>query len=228
MAAVIHGDFADMPSFRRWEQPSFGQSDASPVDEPDQASPMPTVADLEALEQQARDEGFAAGRAEGLADAQQQVEERLARLDALFNAAARPLQHLDDDTEQALAQLAVVMARQVLAHELGVSPERVVQAVRQAVRALPSATRELRIQLHPDDVALLRELGAGEAHWHLQGDPDLARGDCVIESERSRLDARVQTRLANVIDAALGEELAADIAAVEENQVQPNQREMPA
>jgi flagellar assembly protein FliH len=85
-------------------------------------------------------------------------------------------------------------------------PERIAQAVRQAVAALPAATRELRVRLHPDDLALLRELDAAEPHWQLQADPSLERGDCVLESERSRLDARVETRLAAMIDAVLGDE----------------------
>ena len=37
-------------------------------------------------------------------------------------------------------------------------------------------------------------------------DPALARGDCRLESEHSRLDARVETRLAAIIDALLGDE----------------------
>lgn len=225
MAAVIYDGHPDMPSFARWEQPIFGEVVPEPPEEPVEAAPMPTVADLEALEEQAREEGFAAGRAEGLAAGKQQIDERLAQLDALFHAAARPLQSLDESTEQELAQLAVVMARQVLAHELSVSPERVLSALRQATRALPSAARELRVFLHPADLALLRQLDAAEAHWQLQGDPSLARGDCVLQSERSRLDARVQTRLASVIDAVLGEELAAEMSAAAEAATQDDQVE---
>ena len=52
--------------------------------------------ELEALQQQARDEGYAAGLAESRAIARQQLAQRVADLDALFNAAARPLQLLDE------------------------------------------------------------------------------------------------------------------------------------
>src|SRR3546814_1498941 len=50
------------------------------------------------------------------------------------------------------------------------------------------SARELRVHVHPDDLALLRDLGAVESHWQLLADPALARGDCRLESERSRLD----------------------------------------
>jgi flagellar assembly protein FliH len=93
---------------------------------------------------------------------------------------------------------------------LKAAPELVVHAIRQAAAALPSATRELRVRLHPADLALMRELEAAETHWQLVADPALARGDCRLESEKSRLDARVETRLAALVDAVLGDDVDVD------------------
>jgi flagellar assembly protein FliH len=204
MVAAIQHIAAD---FQRWELPNVGTR--PPGLKVNNASVQPTVRELAALEQQAREEGYAAGRAEGLAAAQQQLRQRMAQLDALYEAAACPLQALDEQTEQELTRLAIVMARQVIARELQLSPDLIARAVRQAVSALPAAARDLRVHVHPDDLALLHELGAAESHWQLLADPALARGDCQLESARSRLDARVETRLAAVIDAVLGD--AADI-----------------
>lgn len=195
-------------NIQRWELPNVGTRQSA--EKITNAVAQPTVRELEALEQQAREEGYAAGHAEGLATAQQQQSEQLARLDALYAAAARPLQALDEQTEQELARLATVIARRVIAHELQLSPGLIVQAVRQAATALPAATRELRVHLHPDDLTLLRELGAAESHWQLLADPLLARGDCQLVSERSRLDARLETRLAAVIDAVIGDDADGD------------------
>ncbi len=201
MAATIHDAAAD---FQRWELPNVGiQPTASKAAN---TPPQPTVRELAALEQQAREEGYAAGRAEGLAAARQQLQQRMAELDALYDAAARPLPVLDEQTGQELARLAMIVAQRVIAHELRLSPELVIQAVRQAAAALPAATRELRVHLHPADLALLRDAGAAEGHWQLLADPALSRGDCRMESERSRLDARVETRLAAMIDAVLGDD----------------------
>lgn len=202
-AAIQHA----APDVQRWELPNVGTRQST--EKAAHAAAQPTVRELEALEQQAREEGYAAGRAEGLAAAQQQLHEQLARLDALYDAAARPLQAFDEQTEQELARLATVIARRVIAHELQLSPDLIVQAVRQAATALPAATRELRVHLHPDDLALLRELGAAESHWQLLADPALSRGDCQLTSERSRLDARVETRLAAMIDAVIGDDAGA-------------------
>ena len=196
--ADVHEAAAD---FQRWEWPSM---DATAAAAPT-AVEQPTVQDLQAIEQQAREEGRAAGLAEGLAVAEQQLRQRMAQLDALYVATTHPLLAFDEQTADELARLAMVVARRVVAHELQLNPELIARAVREAADALPAATRELRVYLHPDDLALVRALDVAERDWQLLADPSLARGDCRMESERSRLDARVETRLAAVIDAVLGE-----------------------
>ena len=212
MAAVFHSAAQD---FRRWELPEVGNDHPHrrATDPPVQ---QPTVHELEALHQQARSEGFASGHAEGLAAGQQQVREQLARLDALCDAVARPLQSLDEQVEKELARLATVIARRVIARELQLSPDLIAQAVRQAATALPAAARELRVHVHPEDLTLLRELGAVESHWQLLPDAALSRGDCRLESERSRLDARVDVRLAAVVDAVLGDDAGDELVAAGE------------
>ncbi|BFI97078.1 MAG: flagellar assembly protein FliH [Rhodanobacter sp.] len=202
MAAAIHDAGSE---YQRWEMPNVGDDPEAVPQAANDLPPLPTVRDLEALEQQARDEGRAAGLAEGRALAQQELLQRLAQFDALCEAAARPLQAMDEHVVHELAQLAMVVAGRVVAHELKLSPELIARAVREAAGALPANTRELRVHLHPQDLALLQSLGQVEKHWQLQADPALVRGDCVLESEHSRLDARVETRLAAMADAVLGE-----------------------
>lgn len=194
--------------FQRWELPDMGEAKAPELVA--EAASMPTVADLEGLEREAREAGHAAGLAEGRAAARAELDERLARLDNILRAAARPLDKLDDAAEQELARLALVIARQVIGHELKTSPALIARTVQQAALALPAATRALRVYLHADDLALLRELDAVESHWQLLPDPSLQRGDCRLESESSRLDARVETRLAAIAEAVFGDDAEED------------------
>ncbi|PXV52603.1 flagellar assembly protein FliH [Dyella jiangningensis] len=203
MSAVMNRD--DWQAFERWLPPEIGEP-STPEPAPAEPAQQPTVRDLEALEQQARDEGYAAGLAQGMAEARTVLHERMARLDALLESAARPLRSMDELVELELTRLAMTVARQVISHELRTAPDLVVEAVRQAALALPSASGNLRVRLHPDDLALLRSLDMAESHWQLLPDNSLQRGDCLLESERSRLDARVETRLAAVVDAVLGAE----------------------
>jgi flagellar assembly protein FliH len=193
--------------FDRWEPPVVGTAEQPAQTEEPAAPPGPTILELEEIERQAREEGYAAGVAEGRAAAKKEIDERLARLDAICSAAARPLNQFDDATERELALLATVIARRVVGRELQLDPSLIELAVREAAAALPAATRELRVWVNPGDLDLLRELAAAEPHWRFGANPALSRGDCVLESERSRLDAKVSTRLAAVVDAVIGDDL---------------------
>ena len=94
-AQIIRDSFAGA---ERWELPQVHDAvHSEPVN--DLPAP-PTVSELEALERQAREEGYAAGRAEGLADALRERQVIVARLESMLEAAARPLASLDDATEQ--------------------------------------------------------------------------------------------------------------------------------
>ncbi|TCV94154.1 flagellar assembly protein FliH [Luteibacter rhizovicinus] len=197
-----------IPQFQRWELPLVNGPGAVPANDPkaeaDEGPHRPTVAEIEAIERQAREEGFNAGLAEGRATAQRELVAQTARLDALFAAAAQPLANLDAEVAMDIAQLATVIAERVLGYEIAIAPERIVDIVRQAVDTLPVGSRHLKIYLHPADAAIVRDHRIAADHgWVVADDDVLERGDCRLESESSRLDATVRKRLAAVIDAVL-------------------------
>jgi flagellar assembly protein FliH len=193
-------------AYERWELPPVGESALRRVKE-EPASPLPTIADLETIERQAREEGFNAGLAEGRATARRELLSQTGRLEALYAAAARPLAELDDEVARELAWLATVVAERVLGVEMSLAPEKILDVVRQAVQVLPAAERHVRVVLHPDDAALVRDhRNTSEESWQIIEDRMLDRGDCRLESEHSRIDARLRSRLATVVDAVLGDD----------------------
>jgi len=191
--------------FERWELPIVGAPDVVPAaDVPDEGPHRPTLAELETIERQAREEGFNAGLAEGRAMAKRELVSQVARLEALFASVERPFADLDRDVANDLAVLSTIIAERVLGYEIATRPERIVDVVRQAVDALPAASRQLKIHLHPADALLVREHRATpDYEGVVLDDPSLERGDVRLESEYSRLDARVRSRLAAVIDSVL-------------------------
>ena len=120
-----------------------------------------------------------------------------------------PLERFDETVEQALVELAMAVARQLVHLELAVNPELVVAVVREGLKALPLSARSVCVYLQPEDVALVqRAFGASLGHpgCQLIEDPALKRGDCRIESDSSRIDADIESRLAAVIAQVLGGE----------------------
>ncbi|HVN98908.1 MAG TPA: FliH/SctL family protein [Steroidobacteraceae bacterium] len=177
------------------------------------------VEDLDALEREAWEQGFAAGRADGraaaLAEQQAQGEAlraRVQRLDGLLNLLARPLAELDEAVLRQLAMLSGAVARQLVRRELRTQPEQIIAVIRETVSLLPATARDVRIHLHPDDAALVRERLAEPATaraWTLIEDPVITRGGCRISGENSSIDAQVETRLGAAIAAVLGDERSA-------------------
>jgi flagellar assembly protein FliH len=169
----------------------------------------PTVADLEAIGDQARREGYEQGLGEGRRAAHGELQRQLQHLRSLCDALARPLEDVDAAVERQLAELAMLVARGVLQAELRLQPEHLLKIVRKAIGALPAATARIDIIVHPQSAALLRE-GLSEAEergWCIVEDPQLKPGDCRIAGADSRIDASIETRLAAMMDAALADDI---------------------
>ena len=124
---------------------------------------------------------------------------------------ARPLEQLDAEIESELAQLALAVGKQLARRELRIEPAQVIAILREALALLPAAAREVRVHLHPEDAATVREhltTPASERAWTIVEDPTLSRGGCVVHSQSSRIDARLEARIAAVAASTLGDERA--------------------
>lgn len=185
----------------RWDVPSVGEP---------KAPARLTASELEELQRQAHQEGFQAGYKDGIDKGQAQIKAQVERLSKIMALLQAPLDALDDKVEEELVALAVAVARQIIRRELKTDPGQIVAAVREAVGALPLATRQVRIHLHPEDATLVRDAipppAEGEQTWQITDDPALQRGDCKIWSDTSQVDATVEKRIASVAAAILARE----------------------
>lgn len=199
MTRVISAEEA--AKLERWDAPSVGESNVPP---------RLTASKLEEIQRQAHQEGLQAGYKEGLEKGRAQIKSQVERLGKIMAYLQAPIEALDDTVEEQLVALAVAVARQVIRRELKTDPGQIVAAVREAVGALPLATRQVRIHLHPEDASLVREAISsateGEQTWQITDDPSLQRGDCKIWSDTSQVDAAVEKRLASVAAAILARE----------------------
>lgn len=161
-------------------------------------------------------EAEVAGRAAGLAAAQKELDakrreldEQAASLRAALQALARPLAQIDDLVHRQIAMLALEVARGLLRRELRTDPSQIIAIVRETVGLLPASTRGVRVALHPQDAALVRErlvVSGPEPAWSVVDDPALTRGDCRVHSEYAQIDARIASRLNDILATLLGEE----------------------
>lgn len=168
-----------------------------------------TAGRLEELQQQAYDEAFQRGHRDGLEAAREEVQKRVERLDELLQALAEPFDRLDESVEKQLVELAMAVARQLIRRELKQDPSHVIGVVREAIRLLPIASRDVRVTLHPDDASLVREsltAADGPQAWSIVEDPLTERGGCKVTTESSQIDAQTESRFKAVVAAIAGDE----------------------
>ncbi|MGQ0697954.1 MAG: FliH/SctL family protein [Panacagrimonas sp.] len=171
-------------------------------------APPPSARHLEDLEAEASREGHARGYADGYSQGASAARAEAARLRQLLQHLAAPLAELDAQTEQALVALTLELARRLVQQELSADPAKMLGIVRDAVGHLSQPARGLRVRLHPEDARVVAEhLEADDAgeRWSIVADRQLMPGDCLVESDSARVDARLDTRQAQLAQRLLGD-----------------------
>jgi flagellar assembly protein FliH len=169
----------------------------------------PTVSGLADLQAEAHAEAFAQGLEEGREAGRGEVRAQVERLAGMFYDLAKPFDVLNAEVERELLTLAMALARQIVRRELKTDPTQIIGIIRDAIAALPVAAREVRVHLHPEDAAVVRQNLApteSERAWTMIEDPVMARGGCQITTTTSRVDARLETRLAAILSELMGTE----------------------
>ena len=171
---------------------------------------------LSVIEREAWDHGFKDGHVEGvkkgeaeLAKRINEVNAKIVALEAIIGTLAKPLEQLDEQVETELTRLTLTLAKHLVRRELKIDPAQIIGIIRHTVALLPLATRNIRIHLHPDDAAVVREKLAhpqGDQQWQLMEDPLMARGGCRVSSDNSSIDARFETAVAATLSGLLGDE----------------------
>jgi flagellar assembly protein FliH len=204
---------AQAAAVERWSMPEVG----GPIvgRSPDAKKSAPNSVDLlrEALQESAA-RGYQAGLAKAQAESQASLDALAARvkqLDSLLQLLGQPLAQLDTEVEKELLRLTLAVGKQLARRELRIDPTQVIGIIRESLSLLPAAAREVRIHLHPEDAATVRERLAepsNERAWTIVEDPTLTRGGCIVRTETSQIDVRVESRVNAVIANAMGEERA--------------------
>jgi len=196
--------------------------------------PLPTVAEIERIHEEAQrsgfDEGFNEGFNEGLTEGREKgyaegrqagfregheagfsegkaaTEKEARQLHELTLQLEQALVTLDAEIAEELMSLAIEFARKIIQHTLAVEPEAVVSAIRTVLQNLPQS--RVQIHLNPDDIALARSyLGEvfGQTEHVLIEDETVSPGGCRVETPGAQIDATMETRWRRTIE-ALGRE----------------------
>ncbi len=183
----------DAPSaFDQWESPLAAVPDAAPAATEDVAT------ECARLREAARAEGYAEGVAAGRAE----IDANAVRMRQLAESFSSTLDNLDFRLADMVLELALDVARQVVAGELSVRPERLLDVVNLALKQMAETSRESRLLLNPDDAALVRPHLEGvldKSRLRIVEDARIVRGGCLIETSQGDLDATLPARWRQVV-----------------------------
>lgn len=187
----------EIENCERWKLPQVESGEHKPV-----YGPL-TARQLEYIQTQAYNEGFAQGQQDGYTAGFKEAKNKITALEHLFLHLFEPAQQLDEAVDQQLLDLLQILLSQFLQREINLQPDYVINIVKQAKALLPVLTRHVCLYLHPDDLILIKETKIipeqGENPWRIIEDKNLLRGGCRIESDTTRLDASLEAQIRSMM-----------------------------
>jgi flagellar biosynthesis/type III secretory pathway protein FliH len=159
-------------------------------------------AEADRIRNEARQQGFAEGHVAGRAELRAAAEPIVDALSTSVDELRELQANAADIIEAEAVVLAIEVAEKVVAGTIEIEPERVLDVIRGALRAIVERERVVLL-VNPDDLAIVREgldelrgsLG-GMEHIEVQEERRVSRGGAVVRTTVGEIDARVQTKLA--------------------------------
>jgi len=152
------------------------------------------------------------GRAEGRAEAAEELEKRLViartesdeRIGALMEGIAQQVRAFTASLEHDAYAFALAVAERIVKREIQLDDEIVVRQVREALRRIVGV-ESFKVRVHPDDEVLIRShraalLALTDTTRDVVIEPDntIERGGCILASASGNVDARIATQLRQV------------------------------
>jgi flagellar assembly protein FliH len=164
-------------------------------------------AEAEAIRAQAREDGFAAG----LQAAQAELSTAAEALAAALASVAELRGQVADEVERGAVALGLRIAEQALGGAVDADPDRVVDAVRGALRCLTERAH-VTILVNPADIDsvraattdLMARLGGIET-CDVQAERRVSRGGAVVRTLEGEVDATLETKLTRARDVIAAE-----------------------
>ena len=227
----------DQSAYQRWEMTSFGDERASTLAQRAAAReaeerelqtslaaaaaarvqqaqiaaaiPLPTLEEIEAIHEAARQEGYAEGHAEGMAaghasgyqdgldQGRAEAAHELTHLQDIAATFGKAVTEADETIASDVLELALQLARGMVRTAFEVRPELIIPVVRQAVDYLPTLQQPALLVLNPEDAPIIQDSIGPELEksgWRIVQDGAIARGGCRVDTASNQIDAQIASR----------------------------------
>lgn len=191
--AVQTGEPASPGFLDEWEP--------DPVNEGPQDMRRRVLADAEAeavrLREEAREQGYADGRAQATREAAAELE----LLKQLYAASEAALAEREIAYAHLAADFAVEVARRLTTEAVTID-EKLIERVIGDVLAQARAGEQMTLTISPEDEETVRSyLGTPEDNLRIVSDPSVERGSCLLETSQGEIQASTQLALDRLYEA---------------------------
>lgn len=169
--------------------------------------------------EQGKQEGLAAGKQEGLESGKkagfeegmelstQTIEAKKAELSGYINDLHYPLKQIDEEVQKELVILAISMAKAVVNVEVTQNKEVLLNAVNEAIQALPSQEKNYSIIINSEDYPVFMshfdEATISQNNWRINTNDSIARGGCKIQTDDHAVDLSIEKRCRDIFSQML-------------------------
>ena len=169
---------------------------------------LPTAADIERINENARNEGYQAGFEEGRQAGEQAqaaaMASELARLSGLISNLQDAIASMDQTIGEQVLDLALEVASQVIRGTIKVQNDVLLPLIREAISALPLHHGHVMLHLNPADALTIREQIGDQLQQtgtQIVDDVTITPGGCSLKAGTSEIDATIETRWKRVLEA---------------------------
>ena len=201
------------------EDAGAGDDEEDPEEEPEAEEEAPqtfTALEVEALVEErlkafeerfqtekeaAYRSGYEDGQAEGLKAGQEQSRDEIEQFASIVQTFSAQQEDARKNADQDLVALALAVGRHIVGSATEVSEGPVLYAVRECLDSLEEKSRVV-VKVHPDDLDVVRrhrgdwlEALEGIEQLTIEGDAEITRGGCILETPKGDVDAQIEERL---------------------------------
>lgn len=149
-------------------------------------------------------EGKASGHGEGYASgqqqAQQELDQELAKLANLAQSLIAPIQARQAQVEAVLVGLVEEASRAVIKQELTQAGDCIAQLINESLQVLPVNPGDIEVFLHPDDFQQFTSKNLLPEHSKISIDVNLSQGGLRVDAGASQIDQTLETRIQQVFE----------------------------
>jgi len=161
-------------------------------------------AEFEAELKEKEDQAFERGKKEGEEAARQEIETRAAQLASVISSLDQARQMILSQAEETVLELSLAVARRFVESSALYGNDLIKQTIKSAVKMVTEKEKVI-IRINPDDLEQVRAhqddiifIGDGIGKLEIRPDKKVDRGGCVVETEAGNIDARIESRFAEI------------------------------